>query len=167
MTCGAGGALNVIFKAILDPGDEVIVPRPYFVEYAFYVDNHGGVLKPVPSRPDFDLDLDAIEAAIGPWTKAVLINSPTQPDRQGLSRGVARGARRAAPPQVGRTGARSSTWSPTSPTGGSYTTGSGCRRRWPPTRTRIIASSYSKELSLSGERIGYAAANPAIPDSRR
>ena len=65
MTCGAGGALNVIFKAVLDPGDEVIVPRPYFVEYGSYVDNHGGVLQPVASKPDFDLDLDAIDAAIG------------------------------------------------------------------------------------------------------
>jgi len=51
MTCGAGGALNVIFKAILDPSDEVIVSRPYFVEYDSYVDNHGGVLKLVPARP--------------------------------------------------------------------------------------------------------------------
>ena len=79
MTCGAGGALNVMLKTILDPGDEVIVPSPYFVEYAFYVDNHGGVLRPVASRPDFDLDIDAIAAAIGPQTKAVLINSPHNP----------------------------------------------------------------------------------------
>ncbi|MCK4486278.1 MAG: aminotransferase class I/II-fold pyridoxal phosphate-dependent enzyme, partial [Desulfobacterales bacterium] len=45
MTCGAAGALNVILRAILDPGDEVITPAPYFVEYGFYADNHGGVLK--------------------------------------------------------------------------------------------------------------------------
>jgi aspartate aminotransferase len=79
MTCGAGGALNVIFKAVLDPGDEVIVPRPYFVEYGSYVDNHGGVLKPVAAKPDFDLDLEAMVAAIGPRTRAVLVNSPNNP----------------------------------------------------------------------------------------
>ena len=79
MTCGAGGALNVILKAILDPGDEVIVPNPYFVEYAFYVDNHGGVLKPVYTTADFGLDLEAIEAAIGKSTRAVIINSPNNP----------------------------------------------------------------------------------------
>jgi len=45
MTCGAAGALNCIFKAIIDPGDEVITPAPYFVEYNFYVDNHGGGIK--------------------------------------------------------------------------------------------------------------------------
>ena len=79
MTCGAGGALNVIFKAILDPGDEVIVSRPYFVEYDFYVDNHGGVLRPVASGAGFDLDIDAIDKAIGPQTRAVLVNSPNNP----------------------------------------------------------------------------------------
>jgi aspartate aminotransferase len=53
MTCGAGGALNVILKAILDPGDEVIMPAPFFVEYRFYVDNVGGVPRVVPTREDF------------------------------------------------------------------------------------------------------------------
>jgi len=56
MTCGAAGALNVIFKTILDPGDEVITPSPYFVEYKFYADNHGGILKTVPTKPDFSLN---------------------------------------------------------------------------------------------------------------
>ena len=79
MTCGAGGALNVMLKTILDPEDEVVVSKPYFVEYTSYVDNHGGVLRPVASLADFDLDLDAIGAAIGPRTKAVLINSPHNP----------------------------------------------------------------------------------------
>ena len=50
MTCGAAGALNVILKAILDPGDEIITPAPYFVEYNFYSDNHGGVLKTAPTK---------------------------------------------------------------------------------------------------------------------
>jgi len=50
MTVGSAGACNVILKSILDPGDEVIVPSPYFVEYSFYADNHGGVLRPVDAR---------------------------------------------------------------------------------------------------------------------
>jgi len=79
MTVGAGGALNVILKAILDPGDEVIVPRPYFVEYGFYADNHGGALRPVDSAPDFGLDIQAIEAAIHDKTRAILLNSPNNP----------------------------------------------------------------------------------------
>lgn len=79
MTCGAAGGLNVIFKAILDPGDEVITPAPYFVEYNSYVDNHGGTLKTVSTKPDFNLDIDAISAAISEKTKAILINSPNNP----------------------------------------------------------------------------------------
>ena len=79
MTCGAGGALNVIFKTLLDPGEEVIIPAPFFVEYRFYVDNAGGVARIVPTREDFSLDLDAIREAITDKTKAVLINSPNNP----------------------------------------------------------------------------------------
>ncbi len=79
MTCGAAGGLNVVLKAILDPGDEVVVPAPCFVEYRFYVDNHGGVLKTVATNEDFSLNIEAIEKAITPSTKAFLINSPNNP----------------------------------------------------------------------------------------
>ena len=79
MTCGAGGALNVIFKTLLDPGEEVIIPAPFFVEYRFYVDNAGGSARIVPTREDFSLDLDAIREAITEKTKVVLINSPNNP----------------------------------------------------------------------------------------
>jgi aspartate aminotransferase len=79
MTCGAGGALNVIFRTILDPGDEVIVPAPFFVEYRFYVDNASGVLRAVATQEDFSLDLRALDAAINEKTRAVLIDSPNNP----------------------------------------------------------------------------------------
>jgi aspartate aminotransferase len=82
LTCGAAGALNVIFKAILDPGDEVIVLSPYFPEYLFYADNHGGVGVVVETDPTFQLDLEAIERALSPRTKAVIINSPNNPTGQ-------------------------------------------------------------------------------------
>jgi aspartate aminotransferase len=87
MTCGAGGALNVILKTILDPGDEVIVSRPYFVEYGAYIDNHQGVLKLVDSLADFDLNLVAIEA--GEFAQ--------QPHGQGVSGGHSRGLERTTP----------------------------------------------------------------------
>ncbi len=82
LTCGAAGALNVTLKTILNPGEEVIVPKPYFVEYNFYVDNHGGVIKLVPTKPDFTLDVEAISSAITDKTRAVLINSPNNPTGQ-------------------------------------------------------------------------------------
>ena len=80
LSCGAAGALNALFKAILDPGDEVLTIAPYFVEYGSYVSNHGGVLRTVPSLPGtFAPDLPAMRAAITPKTRAVLINSPHNP----------------------------------------------------------------------------------------
>jgi aspartate aminotransferase len=79
MTAGAAGGLNVVLKTILDEGEEVIVPSPYFMEYRFYIDNAGGNLRLVDTKEDFSLDVDAIEKAIHKNTKAVLINSPHNP----------------------------------------------------------------------------------------
>ena len=79
MTVGAGGALNILFKAILDEGDEIIASAPYFVEYDFYVQNHGGVLKTVPSTKEFNLSVEAIEGAITSRTRAVIITNPGNP----------------------------------------------------------------------------------------
>ena len=80
MTVGAAGGLNVILKSILNPDDEVITFAPYFGEYRFYCDNFGGVLKEVP--PDFNTfepDLKRFEETINNKTKAVIINSPNNP----------------------------------------------------------------------------------------
>jgi len=79
MSCGAGGALNVILKALLDPADEVIVPVPFFMEYTPYVENYGGVVRRVKTREDFSLDIAAMEAAVNEKTKALIINSPNNP----------------------------------------------------------------------------------------
>ena len=79
MTVGCAGALNILFKTILNEGDEVILPNPFFWEFKNYVENFGGVLKLVETREDFQLDLEAIERAITPKTKVVLINSPNNP----------------------------------------------------------------------------------------
>ena len=135
MTVGAGGALNVILKAILDPGDEVIVPTPYFVEYGSYVDNHGGVLRPVPTTADFDLDIDAIAAAIGPRTKAVLINSPHNPTGRVYPAESLQALGDLLRRKSDESGCVIYLISPTNPTGGSCTTDSRCPRSWPPTRT--------------------------------
>jgi len=79
MTVGAAGGLNVVFKALLDEGDEVVVPSPYFVEYKFYADNHGGQVRLVETNEDFSLNLGEIEKAITGKTKIILINSPHNP----------------------------------------------------------------------------------------
>jgi aspartate aminotransferase len=80
VTCGAAGGLNIFFRAVLSDGDEVMCPSPYFVEYGFYVGNFRGKLVPVPTKlPDFSLDIPAIEKAITPKTRAIIINSPNNP----------------------------------------------------------------------------------------
>lgn len=88
LTCGAAGAINSFFRATLDPGAEVLTFAPYFVEYGFYCANHGGKLKSVPALPDsFAPDLESLEKAINPNTRAVLINSPHNPTGAVYSQG--------------------------------------------------------------------------------
>lgn len=79
MSNGAAGALNTVLKAILDPGDEVIVLNPYFPEYRFYIENHGGRVVPVETDARFQPDVAAIARATGPRTKAIIVNSPNNP----------------------------------------------------------------------------------------
>jgi aspartate aminotransferase len=159
MTCGAAGALNVILKAILDPGDEVITPAPYFVEYQFYADNHGGVLKTVSTKPDFSLDIDAIRAAITGKTKAVLINSPNNPTGQIYSKESLdelstllkdKGKR------LNRTLYLISDEPYRKIVYHGHTVPSIFKRY----HESIIATSYSKDISIAGERIGYLAVHP-------
>jgi aspartate/methionine/tyrosine aminotransferase len=79
MTVGAGAALNTVLKAVLDPGDEVLTVAPFFAEYTFYAENHGGKLIVVPPKADLTPDVAKLEAAITPRTRAILVNSPANP----------------------------------------------------------------------------------------
>ena len=160
MTCGAAGALNVIFKALLDPGDEVIVPTPCFVEYRFYVDNHGGRIRMVPTNADFSLDLAAIEAAVTPQTKAVLINSPNNPTGRIYSAGSLKalgGLLKEKSAKFQRTIYLISD----EPYRKIVFDGHTVPGIFEAYEDSIVATSYSKDLSIPGERIGFAAVNPA------
>lgn len=159
MTCGAAGALNVILKAILDPADEVITPAPYFVEYGFYVDNHGGVLKTVPTKWDFTLDLEAIQGAITAKTKAVLINSPNNPSGQVYSEEslTQLGALLA---EEGRRFERTIYLISDEPYRKITYDGVQVPALFSSYPESMIATSYSKDLSIPGERIGFLAINP-------
>jgi aspartate aminotransferase len=161
MTCGAGGALNVIFKTLLDPGEEVIIPAPFFVEYRFYVDNAGGVARIIPTREDFSLDLDAIGEAITEKTKAVLINSPNNPtgkvyDQGSISRLAALLTEKGA---LLKREIYIISDEPYSEIVYDGLTLPSVLAAYPHS---FIASSYSKSLSIPGERIGYIAVNRAI-----
>mgnify|MGYP001557609154 CR=1 FL=1 len=159
MTCGAAGALNVTMKALLDPGDEVILLAPYFVEYNFYVDNHGGVSKVVNTTDDFKLDLEAIKDAITEKTKAIIINSPNNPTGQIYSQDSIKELGALLETEGNRYGRTI------------YLISDEPYRKIvfdnlsvPPifglVRNSIVLSSFSKDLSLPGERIGYLALHP-------
>lgn len=165
MTCGAAGGLNVFFHAVLSPGDEVICPSPYFVEYDFYAANHGGKLVPVPSKDfTFELDLDALEKAFTPKTRALILNTPNNPTGQIYSRTeLTRLAEMiaAAEKRFSRV---------------IYVISDEPYRflnfdgvELPPTFELFphsaVIGSYSKNLSLAGERLGYIAVNPMIENS--
>ncbi len=159
MTCGAAGALNVILKAILDPGDEVIAPAPYFVEYGFYAANHGGILKTVPTNEDFTLNIGAIQAAITPRTKAILINSPNNPSGQVYPEGSLA--------ELGKLLQQKSAKLKQTiyliadePYRKITFDGIKVPSLFPFYPDSMIATSYSKDLSIPGERIGFLAVNP-------
>lgn len=159
MTCGAAGALNVIFKAILDPGDEVLVPSPHFVEYGAYADNHGGALKTVPTKTDFTLDVDAMRAAITPKTKAVLVNSPNNPTGQVYSE-ASLSALAGALEGAGRKFKRTIYLVSDEPYRQIVYDGIKVPSVFRAYRESIVASSYSKSISIPGERLGYLAVHP-------
>jgi aspartate aminotransferase len=159
ITCGAAGGLNVIIKAILNPGEEILVTRPFFVEYTFYAQNHGGELKTVPSKEDFSLDLDAMEESISEKTRIVLVNSPNNPTGKIYTR-----------EELNALGAllekKSKEYGKVI-----YLVSDEPYRKIvfedieiPPVfscyKNSIVATSHSKDLSLPGERIGYITIGP-------
>lgn len=79
MVCGAAAGLNVVFKSILNPNEEIIIFAPYFAEYKFYIGNGGGVPVVVETTGSFQIDTEAFKDAITHSTKAVLLNSPNNP----------------------------------------------------------------------------------------
>lgn len=164
MTCGAGGALNVVLKTLLDRGDEVIILSPYFVEYKFYIDNHGGVFKEVPTTSEFKLDNNAISKAITPRTRAIIINSPNNPtgvvyDSDSLEElGKLIEAREA---ELGHPVFVISDEPYAKIVYDGITVSSVFNR----IKNSIVVTSHSKDLALPGERIGYIAFSPLIEDS--
>ena len=163
MACGAGGALNVVMKTLLDPGDEVIIFAPYFVEYRFYADNHGGTCKVVPPDENFLPDLQAFEASFNPKTRIVLICSPGNPT------GVLYG--RALVAELGsiiaakeRELGREIFLVSDEPYRRILFDGAEYPHIFEHHIRSIVATSHSKDLALPGERIGFIAVNPAYGD---
>ncbi|MHC4549525.1 MAG: pyridoxal phosphate-dependent aminotransferase [Planctomycetota bacterium] len=163
MTVGAAGALNVVLRTLLDPGDEVVLCCPCFVEYPFYVENFHGQCCLVPSRPDFLPDPDRIADACTANTRAVVLNSPNNPTGRLFPEGVYRDLGRAL---AGRSAQlrRPIYLLFDDPYRFLYYTAEP-----PPEPARfydqvLYISSFSKDLGLAGERIGYVAIHPGAAD---
>jgi aspartate aminotransferase len=163
MTVGAGGGCNVVFKTILNPGDEMVIPAPCFFEYKTWLDNYQGVPRIVPSKDNFRLDIDGISNAISEKTKAVLINSPSNPtgvvytenEIQELADVLSHHSKKLNRPI--------------------YLISDEPYRKIVYDETTVpsvfdlyddsfVIASFSKDLSLPGERIGYIAINPNATD---
>jgi len=164
MTVGSAGGINVVMKALLDPGDEVLVMSPFFVEFMFYIGNHGGVMKLVETKEDFHLDMKAIEEAITEKTRAILINSPNNPTgavyhedelkelASLLARKKQEGHRIFL---ISDEAYRKLTYADT-PLPDVFNLYDDA----------VAVYSHSKDLGLAGERIGYIAVSPCIADER-
>ncbi|QEN09721.1 pyridoxal phosphate-dependent aminotransferase [Oceanispirochaeta crateris] len=163
MTSGAGGALNVALKTILNPGDKVLASKPCFMEYQFYCDNHGGGLELVDCLPGFDLNIEAFESVIDEKTAAVIVNSPNNPSGKVYSEKKLKELAELLERKSVEMGRRiyilcdepyrkiiyGQVEVPSIP------------ELYPHT---MICTSYSKDLSIPGERIGFLAIAPGLED---
>jgi len=165
MTCGAAAGLNVVLKTILNPGDEVVIFSPFFVEYINYIDNHNGVARIVPTDSDLLPDFAALRAAINEKTKAVIINSPNNPTGVVYDEATLR--------QLADTLRQKEKQYGTS----IYLLSDEAYRKiiydglkYPSPllhhTSTIVVTSHSKDLALPGERIGYIAVHPECAEKQ-
>ena len=162
MTCGAAAALNVVLKTILNPGEEVILLSPYFVEYGYYVDNHAGVSVVVATGEDFQPDMADIEAAITPKTRAMIINSPNNPSGVIYSAECLQSLGELLSRKQREQGSEIFIISD-EPYRRIIYDGLSYPQVFPHYENTIVVNSHAKDLALPGERIGYMAVNPAYP----
>ena len=160
MTVGCAGAMNALFKAMLNPGDEVIVPMPCFPDYLFYIMNFSGKMVPVETDDFFELDVAAIQSKITPRTRAIILNSPNNPTgviySENVLRQVERILQEADHPIVVVSD---------EPYKSFVYDGAKCPEMASIISNCIIATSWSKTWSIPGERIGYLAISPRLPDA--
>ncbi|MEC9476885.1 MAG: pyridoxal phosphate-dependent aminotransferase [Planctomycetota bacterium] len=163
MTVGAGGALNILLKTLLNPGDEVIILSPYFVEYIFYIQNHGGIVVDCPTNENFCPEPEALLSKITNRTRAVIINSPNNPtgrvynevELTQFSEGLREASSRIGHPiyLISDEPYRKITY-------GNVV----CPEIVNFYDDTVVITSHSKDLGLAGDRIGYLAVSPKAAD---
>jgi aspartate aminotransferase len=163
MTCGAAGGINVVLKTILEAGDEVIIFSPYFVEYIYYIDNAQGIPCIIPSDSHFVPDLKILEENITPKTRAVLLNSPNNPTGVVYSDETLRGIADLLNIKERELGTEIFLISDDIYRRLVYDEVE-CPYVFQYHPRTVVTTSFSKDLALPGERIGYVAINPQYDD---
>jgi aspartate aminotransferase len=164
MVCGAAGGLNITLKTLLDSGDEVLIFAPYFVEYLFYADNHGGKAVAVKTHDDFTLDMDALKDALSEKTKAVIVNSPNNPTGVVYSREELKQLAEMLKAHSDKTGKAVYLISD-DPYKKITFDGVEAVNILELYENSIYITSHSKDIALPGERIGFVAVHPKCEDA--
>ena len=159
MTCGAAAAANVVLKTILNECDEVIILSPYFWEYLYYIDNHGGVAVVAACDDQFQPDLAAIEAVMTPKTRAIMVNSPNNPSGAVYTEDSIKGLAALLERKQAEHGTEIFIISD-EPYRRIIFDGMTFPQILPHYDNSVVVTSHAKDLALPGERIGYIAVNP-------
>jgi aspartate aminotransferase len=164
MAYGAAGAVNIALKALLNPGEEVISFTPNYFEYVNYTENHGGKIKYIPADKNLNPDLSVLESSITSNTKVIVINSPNNPTGHVYTADVLKGIAGVVSRRSAELKRRVYIISDDVYSNLYYGQGK-CPRIIQYYPHTIITTSFSKDLSLPGERIGYVAVHPECEDS--
>lgn len=166
MTCGAAASLTVTLNALINSGDEVIIPAPFFPEYRVFAENAGAHVVTVMCRePDFQLDIKAIESAVTKKTKAIIINSPNNPTGAVFSPDTVKALSDMLDKKQAEYGTDIYIIADEPYRELSY----GAEVPYIPKyyANTVVCYSYSKSLSLPGERIGYIFIPESAKDSKK
>lgn len=163
VTCGAASALAISLRAVLFPGDEVMVMAPFFPEYRVFTEASGGEITVVPPRADFQIDLEGVKAALSHRTKAVIINSPNNPSGMVYSAETLRELGEILRAHEKRYGATLYliTDEPYRELVYDMDATPNAMNYYDDT---IICYSFGKSMSVPGERLGYIAVSPRMRD---
>ncbi len=163
LSCGAAGGLNAFFRSVLNEGEEVLAFAPYFVEYGFYAENHGASFKAVPTQADtFAPDLPALEAAISAKTRVLIVNSPNNPTGVVYSKAQLQGVvdvLRRCSEKFGKP-----IWLLADEPYRFLAFDVEVPSVLPMYKYAVVVSSFSKNLSLPGERLGYVLISPLLEE---
>lgn len=166
MTCGAAASLTVTLNALINSGDEVIIPAPFFPEYRVFAENAGAHVVTVMCRePDFQLNIKAIESAVTKKTKAIIINSPNNPTGAVFSPDTVKALSDMLDKKQAEYGTDIYIIADEPYRELSY----GAEVPYIPKyyANTVVCYSYSKSLSLPGERIGYIFIPESAKDSKK